>query len=189
MFRGKLGIVILAWCVAGAFGVAIAHNALHAKAKSKWYWERRAPIIKFRVPTGLKLKFTTRNEPLGKYPGMGAMDFYEFQNKEIRITFAVSRNMKFKDLYRAKCGNDMFETTLISSAKISKPKPGFFQERKFEGRHSMQLIMDGGADSYFFLVSWPMQGETDGSLSVSRDDFKQLVDSLQLVKARKDAGK
>lgn len=155
-----------------------------------WRTERRAELVEFRVPKSLKLTYNKRTTDADWLGKNAKMEFHEFKSGKIMIAFVINHNVELEKLERGTCGNDSTQYTLIGAHKISTPRSGSFRESRVADQHSMMLLLQGGKNSYVFYISWPFHQEKRKRMAgqISRDDFKEILESLSFVSARTDAG-
>jgi hypothetical protein len=155
-----------------------------------WRIERRAKLVKFRVPKNLKLTYNRRMIEANWFGKNAKTELHEFKSGNTLIAFGINHNMPLKDIDRPTCGNDSGEYIRIRSHKVSLPRPGVFRESRMAEQQMMILMLEGGRSSCVFFISWPFRQDKGKKVEtlISRDDFKEILDSLKFVGARTDAG-
>ena len=178
------------------FGAHIAGLNVSAKAsagkklESGWIREKRSGFFQFDRPRTLNLTYTKRKTPINLNGKDKILQVHEYKQNDILIAGGVITNVPFADLFRAQCGNQIYEETIIRSEKISRPSKGYLRESALRGKNSLLLVLDGGKDSYSFLFSWPsnQDGAEKRREEITRFEIQKIVDSIQIVGARMDAG-
>ena len=181
-----LGILII---FSGNYG-GMPIQAIPSAKGLKWKIENRVGEISFSVPERLELGYLPPKNSGPFQPHDQAIVTHRFEAGKVVVQLGITHGYDYNQFFRASCGNNSFESVLVSTENVTKPMYGVYQVRKFSGLWAFTLILRGKQNHYLFSVAWPRKyDEQDPDARfMSPEIAKRILFSLRSKSARTDAG-
>ena len=165
-------------------------QALNRAKGISWKTETRVGEITFEIPERLKLDYVPpKNNGKSQSDGQ-AIVTHRFESGKVVVQLGIAYGYDYEQFFRANCGNNSFESELVSTENVTKPSYGVYQVRKFSGMWVFALILRGKQNHYLFSVTWPRKHSEQDLYArfMTPKIAKRILFSLQLKSARTDAG-